>query len=262
MKKANKIQILQIRPVLIMLVLCIVNFNVDANNSRLKINNLINSIYQGISIANTKYELGALHNQTYRHPLTSKLILSFSQETYSKDIKRAYLLLAKLETKQKSIIQNHSKQSKPLTRMQRLMKAEASIAKNTPPPQYFVSDFDLMTAFKETRQSRLDTKNRIADNEIQAVVSERQAAEQQIIHKQEQKAALQAQSSAWQEQLDKQAIEQATALREWKKQNGFGAHVRRIFTGAIGAGLSSFTGGLTSAIGGNLANEAIDKILD
>lgn len=253
------------RSILCMLLIVFMHFtsNVSASTKDHELETLIRGIYEGVGIAAYKYEQGNLSDGMYMHKLTEKVSLSFSSSSYDKDISRAFALISSLQKKHiKTKAQNKISKPKALSRMERLMQAERTISRNAPQANYFITDYDVMNAFKETRKKRIAAKNFSADGDIQAVISERQVAEQELINKKERQAVLQEQASAWQAQLDQQAVEQASVMREWKKQNGFGAHVRRIFTGALGAGISSFTGGLTSAISNDLANKAIDKILN
>lgn len=244
--------------------ICLVFFSISANAANYKPQELIATIYQGIGIAAIKFETDSWNGKPYRHAVNQKFDLVFNKDTYERDIRRAYALVKKLDEKHKSRLKATTKksQAKPLTRMQRLMQAEAVINKNAPAPQFFMTDFDVTSAVTETRQERLEAKNRAADADISAVVSERQAAEQAMIQEQERKAALQQQATAWQTQLDQQASERARVVREWKKQNSFGAHARRIFTGVLQTGISSFTGGLSNVLTNRLANRAINDLLD
>jgi len=241
--------------------LCLLS--VSAQAAKHKPEDLIANIYQGIGIAAIKFETDSWNGQVYRHPVNQKFSLVFRKGNYESDIRRAYAVVKKLESKYKAQKAKPKKQAaKPLTRLERLMQAEATINKNAPAPQYFMTDFDITSAVSDARQARLDAKNRAADDDIRAVVSERQAAEQALIQEQERKAALQEQASAWQAQLNKQAKERAAVMREWKKQNSFGAHARRIFSGVLQTGISSFTGGLTNVVTNRLANRAIEDLFD
>ena len=128
--------------------------------------------------------------------------------------------------------------------------------------RYYVSDYDVMSAYQETRMARIAAKRAQEDQEVMNVANERQSAEQQRIAMKERAAALQQQAAAWQNQMDTQATEQAQMIRQWKKENSFGAHARRIFAGVLNAGIGSFTGGLTNVLANELVDEAIDELLD
>lgn len=243
--------------------------NVVANQKSVqKLDDVISDIYQAITAATTRFELGNLtDDEPYTHRVSKKVSLAFANNSYDQDLSLAFSLLSKLEKKRDQMLakseqtKNKSQQPKrQLTRTERLMQAELKMQKHMPAPQIMVTDYDVMSAFKETRQNRLNVKNKAAEVDMQMVVAERQAAEQQLAQEKQRKAALQQQAAIWQAEMDNQAVERANAIREWKKQNGFGAHMRKIFTGVLSAGIGSFTGSLTSTVSTNLANKAITKI--
>ena len=248
----------------------------NAANNEQQIDKVIAGINKAITEAATRFELDELTDVPYEYQLSESVTLTFSLSSYDHDLNLAFSLLNKLEKQREKILaknertpegqmpkQGTEKPEQPkreLTRLEKLRQAETQTQKYIPTSQIMISDYDVISAFKDMRQQRLDIKNRAAETDIHAVVAERQAAELEIVQEKQRNAALQEQAAAWQAEMDRQAVERANAMRQWKKQNGFGSHVRRIFGSVLHAGIGTFTGTLTSALTTDLANDAVEKI--
>lgn len=232
-----------------------------ANAVEHDVEQVITSVQTAVGKAAYMHETGTL-GSGFEHQVSDQVTLQFSEAAFDTDLRRAFAVMDKLTEIQVSQAAAVSQQAAPrqLTRMEQLMQAESQTNSYMPPAQIYVTDFDIMSAYRGTRESRLAARDQSADADAQMVIAERQAAEQELVLRKQREQALTDQASAWQAEMDRQAVESATAMKEWKAQNGFGAHVRRIFTGVLSSGIGAFTGGLTSVVANDLAGKAINGL--
>jgi hypothetical protein len=222
---------------------------------------VITSVQTAVGKAAYMHETGTL-GSGFTHQVSTQVTLQFSEAEFDTDLRRAFAVMDKLTEIQVSQAAEASQQPAPrqLTRMEQLMQAESQTNRYMPPAQVYVTDFDIMSAYRGTREARLAARDQAADADAQMIIAERQMAEQELVLRKQREQALTDQASAWQAEMDRQAVESATAMKEWKAQNGFGAHVRRIFTGVISTGLGAFTGGLSTVVANDLAGKAINGL--
>jgi len=244
----------------------------------------IERIEKAIVQAEELYEQGKIpKGKPMVIPIATDYSLSFSAENFQKDAEKAFQLLDQLMTEQKKFKaqitstasmktqtqssaatsapskkppQNHKKD-----RLGALMQAEKQTDKASPVAEEKIPlEFSIYKNYQQTRQSRLQEEEKGIEADKQIILAERLAAAQDEQRKREREQQLQAQSSRWQEELDKQAKASSQAALQWEKEHSFGAYAKQFLGMVVQTAVGSFTGGILGTLGTNLANQAVGKL--
>jgi hypothetical protein len=209
------------------------------------------------------YEQGKIKKgQPYTVEVSKEIKLSFSEETFDKDVDNAFKALDQLmkkRTGEKGVVAVPVPEN---DRIGELKQAEKRMDKGTPKPagDKMSSEYSVYKNYQQLRQERMSNENKVAEADMQAVIAERQAVAQDLQRKRERERELQAQAMKWQEQLDKQASASAQAAAQWEAEHSFGAYARKFLGTVIQTAVGSFTGGFLGTLSTNFANSAVKKL--
>jgi hypothetical protein len=232
------------------------------------LNAVIERVEKAITHAADLYETGKIKpGKPYVKEIASGVSLSFSQETFEKDLARAFdvyhgllsnnnkIQTAKNKTAEGQLSGSKKSEEDRIGAMMRAEKKTASLAPKTK-PQISV-EYDIYTDYRKTHLERMQQEDQSAEADRKSILAERRAAETELVQKRNRKAALQNQSMKWQSQLDKQASASARKAAEWQKKHSFGAFARTFLATVVQTAVGSFTGGLLTPIATELSNQAV-----
>ncbi len=244
---------------------------------------LAEKIEHAITSASERYDNGEINKGTpYRVEISDEITLSFSHEQFDADLSHAFdLYTDALEGKIKvttrpavksappapSVPPASSTPPAPPKKAQRpaddpigaLMQAEQATNRAAGASSIPEMQFDVYEQFRSSHATRIQQQDMAAEADMAALVTQRQAAEEQRLQRLQQQQELQSQAMQWQAQLDKQASEAARKAAEWEAQHSFGAYATSFLATVAQTAVGSFTGGLLNPIATELANKAVDK---
>ena len=240
---------------------------------------MIEKVEKAILKASEMFEQGNIKKgKPYTIDISPEIKLSFSEETFDKDIEKAFKILDQMVIKKKTEKTNRtvfvpeqgssipdsqtpSPQGQADDRINAIMQAEKQTDKGLPQPEGKIPpEYSVYKNYQQARQEKVLSENKSAEADMQAVIAERQAAAQNLQRKREREQQLQAQATKWQDQLDKQASASARAAAAWEAEHSFGAYAKRFLGMVIQTSVGALTGGFLGTVSTNLANQAVKKM--
>ncbi|MEK6815703.1 MAG: hypothetical protein AABY65_13320 [Nitrospirota bacterium] len=195
--------------------------------------------------------------------------LTFSQETFERDMETAFLILEMAMTRRskdasKSLAgapRSGATAEQPRDRMSALIAAERqTAAKSRQSDGQIPADYSMHKNYQQMRQARTQSEEKEIEAERQIVLAERAAAAQNLQRRREREAQLQAQSAKWQDELDRQAKVSAQAAAQWEAEHSFGAYAKRFLGVVVQTSVGAFTGAFLGTVATNLADKAVKKL--
>ena len=219
-------------------------------------------------------------------PVASDLRLIFTAENFNADLDKAFQILDQFMTRARtnndrvsmappalvSVPPAQAAASSPSAatvpgtlaadRLTALMQAEKQTAQAAPVGQaaHMPLEYSVYKNYRQSRQARIQEKDKMIEAEKQVVIVERQAAAQNQQRKRERDQQLQSQANAWQAELDKQAKASTAAALQWEQEQSFGAYMKRFLGMVVQTSVGAFTGGFLGTVSTNLANQAVSSL--
>ena len=216
-------------------------------------------------------------------PVASDFQLIFSAENFDADLDKAFRVLDQLMTRARAERGQTASAGQapatlqpgqplpqtaapgppqPVDRLTALMQAERQTARAVPSGQAagIPLEYSVYQNYRQSRSARIQEDDKMIEAEKQVVIAERQAAAQSQQRRRERDQQLQAQSTAWQAELDKQAKASSSAALQWEQEHSFGAYAKRFLGMVVQTSVGAFTGGFLGVLSTNLANKAVSNL--
>lgn len=193
--------------------------------------------------------------------------LTFSQETFERDMETAFLILEMAMTRRSKDASKSPADAprsgmapeQPRDRMSALMSAERETSKTPRGDAQIPAEYSMHKNYQQMRQARTQAEEKEIEAERQIVLAERAAAAQNLQRKREREAALQTQAAKWQDEMDRQAKVSAQAAAQWEAEHSFGAYAKRFLGVVVQTSVGAFTGAFLGTVATNLADKAVKK---
>lgn len=210
---------------------------------------------KAITEASERFERGALKPGA---PFTVRLAdgrsVTFSAEKFDADVDRAFELLETLLKQQKAAPAADS-------HLDSLMRAEKKTSAAAPAPRAAPpADYSVYGNYRKSRDERIEAQDEAAETDMQHVIAERLAADEDRARKMERDQGLQVQAMKWQSELDSQASASVKAAAAWEAEHSPAAYAKNFLGMVIQTAVGSFTGGFLGVVSTNLANKAVRSL--